>query len=68
MGGGDSLARSRQSVLVIVIYLSGVADEAGEYGLSSLIVVKVTSYGELLRGGLFICGGHSVWIYVFLIF
>lgn len=39
LDGGDSLARSRRSVLAVLMHLSGaVAGEAGEYGLTSLIV------------------------------
>lgn len=48
---GDSLARSRHSVLVFLIHLSAVvASGAGEYGLASLIVPKVTSSRGTIQG------------------
>lgn len=49
--GGDSLARSRHSVLVVLIHLSrAVASEAGEYGLTSLIVPKVSTSRRTTQG------------------
>lgn len=49
--GGDSLARCRHSVLVTLIHLSGaVASGAGEYGLTSLIVPKVSTSRRTTQG------------------
>lgn len=48
---GDSLSRSRHSVLVMVIHSSGaVVSRAGEYGLTSLIVPKVSTSRRTTQG------------------
>ena len=48
---GDSLSRSRRSVLVVLIHLSRVVvSGAGEYGLTSLIVPKVSTSRRTTQG------------------
>lgn len=67
--GGHSLARSRHSVLVVLIHLSGVvASETGEYGLTSLIVPKVSTSRRTTQVCTIYLWSALNAVYVFLIF